>query len=252
MRLALIGASGRVGRLIVEVLPEFANCELVAAVVSPTSRVKGLPVPGAISALAYSCDVLRAVERADVVVDFSRPETSVAVAQACAEFRKPCLIATTGQTVSQLADIEKASKWAAMAVVPNTSVGVFVTTQLAQLATRLLGDSVDIEIVELHHRGKKDAPSGTAKSIAVAINEERRLRPVVGREGARQADEIGIVSGRGGDVPGEHTIYFLGRGERIELTHRATDRAIFARGAIRIAEKLATMGPGLKGLADLF
>jgi 4-hydroxy-tetrahydrodipicolinate reductase len=163
----------------------------------------------------------------------------------------PCLIATTGQTEVQRTTIIGASAKVAVLIAPNTSVGVYVTTRMAELAAKLFGDAVDIEIVEAHHRGKRDAPSGTAKAIANAISEAQNLRAVMRGTEPRQAKEVGLASIRGGDVVGEHTVYFLGQGERIELTHRATDRAIFARGAIRLAEKLAPLGPGLKRIADL-
>jgi 4-hydroxy-tetrahydrodipicolinate reductase len=251
-RLAIVGAAGRTGRLVIDVLPEFQRVELVAAVVSPGSPLAGVSVPNAAGGMTYSSDIVRAAALADVTIDFSRPDISVAVAQACARAGKPCLIATTGHTNEQQAAIAAAAAQVAVLIAPNTSAGVYVATQLARLAARLLGDSVDIEIVELHHRGKRDAPSGTAKALAAAVSEQRQLRTIVHRSDARRDDELGVTSLRGGDVAGEHTVYFLGRGERIELTHRATDRAIFARGAIRLAEKLAGLGPGLKQLADFF
>jgi 4-hydroxy-tetrahydrodipicolinate reductase len=243
---------GRTGRLVVDVHSEFPQVTLAAAVVSPTSSNIGRPVPNTNNGLTYTVDINSAVQLADVVIDFSRPEVSVAVAQSCAAMGKACLIATTGHTEDQLAALDAAAKRVALLVAANTSMGVYVMTQMADLATRLLGDSVDIEIVELHHGGKRDAPSGTARALAGAIAEQRGSRLVLQRSGMRQEDELGVRSLRGGDAVGEHTIYFLGRGERIELTHRATDRAIFARGAIRLAVKLATMGPGRKRLADMF
>jgi 4-hydroxy-tetrahydrodipicolinate reductase len=248
-RLALIGAGGRVGRLIVDVLPEFPNVQLVAAVVSPTSKIVGSSV--ASGDLSYSSDITAAVSVADVAIDFSKPDVSIKVAHACAAATKPCLIATTGHDESQRNAIVAAAEKTAVLIAPNTSVGVFVTTQMSLLAAKMLGDAVDIEVVELHHRDKRDAPSGTAKAIAAAVGEQQQLQPTAHRAEKRQPNELGVTSLRGGDVPGEHTIYFLGRGERIELTHRATDRAIFARGAIRLAEKLAPLGPGLKRIADL-
>lgn len=249
MRLAVVGASGRTGRLVVQVVGEFPQVELAAAVVSPTSQWLGQPVAGS-SRLTYFADIDRAVELADVLVDFSRPEVSVTLAAACARRGKACLIATTGHTDEQRIAILTAAEKIPLLIAANTSLGVFVTSRLAQLAAKLLGNDVDIEIVETHHAGKRDAPSGTAKALAAAINEVRTLRLIRQRMEPRQDDEIGIVSLRGGDVVGEHTIYFLGRGERIELTHRATDRAIFARGAIYLAERLCRLSPGRKQLAD--
>src|SRR5262249_33181168 len=191
-----------------------------------------------------------AVALADVAIDFSRPEVSVKVAQACARAGKACLVATTGHTDEQRKVLVEASRHTAVLIAANTSAGVFVTAQMAELACRLLGEAFDIGIVGLHHRGKRDAPSGTAKALSGILGERRGLRTVRQRTDTRQVDELGVASLRGGDVVGDHTIYFLGRGERIELTHRATDRALFARGALHLAERLASQGPGVKTLCD--
>lgn len=236
-RVALIGASGRTGRLVIDVLPEFPTLTLAAAVVSPSNSACGSPVPGH-AGIRFSHGIAAAVEAADVAIDFSRPEVSVEVAAACAAARKPCLIATTGHSEVQIAVLRAAAARVPLLLAPNTSIGVFVATRMAALAARLLGNSVEVAIHETHHAAKRDAPSGTALAIAAALG-EAGTSPT-------------ITSARGGDVVGEHTVCFLGRGEQIELTHRATDRRVFARGALRLAEMLIGQPPGFKWMADFF
>jgi 4-hydroxy-tetrahydrodipicolinate reductase len=250
-RIGLVGAAGRTGRLVVETAPEFPDVELVAAVVSPQSPLLGTSVPGATSPLIYSSNLEDAAKNADVVIDFSTAVVSVAVAETCARYGKACLIATTGHSQEQRQALITASRHCPLLLASNTSMGVFFMSQLVQLASRLISNDFDVEISEFHHRAKRDAPSGTAKLLAEIVATHRSLRTITNRTETRLPDEIGIASLRGGDVPGDHTVYFLGQGERIEITHRAMDRKIFARGAIRLALNLFRFGPGFKTIEDL-
>jgi 4-hydroxy-tetrahydrodipicolinate reductase len=202
----------------------------------------------------FSSELQTGIERCDLVIDFSTPASALEAARGAASLKKPILIGTTGCTAEQVEELRSLAVKVPVAVVSNTSVGVFVLRELATEAVRLLGPSFDIEIIEAHHRLKKDAPSGTALSLAEALRAERALEVVTGRSGKtgpRQDGEIGIESLRGGDVVGDHTIFFLGQGERLELTHRVTDRALFARGALRFASLLVSKGPGFYSVADL-
>lgn len=247
IRLALVGASGRTGRLVVDCLPEFPSVSLVAALVSPGSRVIGQLAPN--TNLQYSCDVRAGIALADVVIDFSRADVSAVVAETCADLGKPALIATTGHTDEQLNAIKHSSRRTALLLVSNTSLGLMVAARMVNLGSQMLGGAAEVEIVELHHRNKRDAPSGTAKTLAAAAAADGTV--TYGREGLRQSGQIGIASLRGGDVVGEHTVYFFLNGERIEVTHRATDRRVFARGALRLAQKLLNRKPGLLQTEDL-
>lgn len=249
IRLALIGAAGRTGRLVVQSLPAFPEFELVAAVVASHSPLVGSKVADHESDLRYTSDLRAAIGLADVVVDFSRPEISVDVARACAELLRPCLIGTTGQSADQLAAIMRYAQATPILIAPNTSLGLQVAAQMAALGARDFGPEIEVEIAELHHHAKRDSPSGTAKFLASIVAPNSPI--VIARTGQRQCPEIGIASMRGGDVGGEHTVYFFLDGERVEVTHRVTDRAIFARGALRLARRLMGRKPGLHGIHDL-
>jgi 4-hydroxy-tetrahydrodipicolinate reductase len=220
---------------------------LHAAVVSPGSASVGLEVAG--TNLRYSGE-LHALDGADVVIEFTNPETSLLVAQWCASHTIPVLIATTGHTAEQREDLKKCGAQTALGIAPNTSVGAAVLTRLAVEAKRLLGDSFDIEVLDIHHRMKKDAPSGTARSVMEFLANESQ--PIVfGREGKRSPGEIGVVALRGGDVVGDHTVFFLGNGERIEVTHRVSTRSVFGEGAVALACKLAAMPKGCYSVQQL-
>jgi 4-hydroxy-tetrahydrodipicolinate reductase len=198
--------------------------------------------------VVYSNDI-KALVGSDAVIDFSNPETSTSVVEWCAENGVPLLVATTGHSDSQLQIIREFSCRLPIALVPNTSVGAAALTTLAENAKRLLGPSFDIEVLELHHKMKRDAPSGTARSIVESIAEPSNL--VFGRQEIRKSGEVGIVSIRGGDVVGDHTVYFLGHGERIEISHRVIFRSVFGSGDIYLAEKLLLKPFGLYSARDL-
>lgn len=192
---------------------------------------------------------LDAIAGADVVIDFSHRDATAGVSAACARHGKPLVVGTTGLPPEALAALEALATQQRVVVAPNTSVGVTVLFHLAKEAARLLGDEFDAEIVEVHHGKKLDAPSGTALRLAEAVAEGKELDATsfvhgrTGMVGARPKQEIGIHAVRAGDVIGEHTLYLAGPAERLELVHRAHDRALFARGALRAARWVVQPGP---------
>lgn len=196
--------------------------------------------------------------KSDVVIDFTTPEATLAHARLAASTGKPMVIGTTGLTDAQKADIKSLSSTAAIVLAPNTSVGVTVLLALAEQAARVLKDDYDHEIFEIHHRRKVDAPSGTALALGEAVARgaghawpSSKLDARDGMTGPRPDGGVGFGVLRGGDVVGEHTVYFFGADERVELTHRATDRRLFARGAVRAAQWAADQKPGLYGMRDV-
>jgi 4-hydroxy-tetrahydrodipicolinate reductase len=244
MRLALVGASGRMGRAIAR-LAHGQGIEIVCAVgVTDVGRDVGeLAGVGPIGTAVV--DGLGAIEhaRAEVIVDFSVPAVTHARAPIAASARSALVSGTTGLTVEGRAALALAAERVAVLWEPNMSLGVHVLSQVVAQAVAALPDW-DIEVVETHHRAKVDAPSGTALRLAEAAQRARAAatRLVHGRQGqpgARRADEIGMHALRGGDVIGDHTVHLFGGGERIELTHRATSRDVFAHGALRAARWIA-------------
>jgi 4-hydroxy-tetrahydrodipicolinate reductase len=207
---------------------------------------------GARAGVAITDDLASALLGAQVVIDFSLPQALEQLARLAARQGVALVSGTTGLRDLTLLDTAAARVpvlWAA-----NMSLGVQVLAELAAEAARRLGAGFDIEISEMHHRNKVDAPSGTALRLAEAVREARDLRTVTGRQGivgARGSDEIGVLAFRGGDVIGDHTVPLLGPGERLELTHRATSRDLFAQGALRAARWLVTQRPGRYSLKDL-
>jgi 4-hydroxy-tetrahydrodipicolinate reductase len=204
-------------------------------------------------------DLARALDaaKADVVVDFTSAEASVAHARACAARGVAMVVGSTGFTPALTDELRACAKTVPIVAAPNTSVGVNLVIRMAAELARVLGPGFDVEILEAHHRMKKDAPSGTALRLADVIAEALgRTREDLtfareGQVGARPAKEIGVQTLRGGDVVGEHTVYFFGEGERIELTHRATNRDQFGLGALRAARWVAGRAPGLYDMADV-
>lgn len=197
-----------------------------------------------------------ALEGADVAVDFSLPEATDAVLAACVSRRLPVVIGTTGLTDRQRAALEYAATQIAVLYSANMSVGLNLLRKLAADAASVLGPDYDVEILDVHHRHKKDAPSGSALELGAAVIEGRGLQgsAEIGRrpgDGPREAGAVGYASLRGGDVVGEHTVYLAGPGERVELTHRVTDRAAFAQGALRAARWLAGRALGLYRMDDV-
>jgi 4-hydroxy-tetrahydrodipicolinate reductase len=200
-------------------------------------------------------DVASALLGADVVVDFSRAVAVAPLARAAALHRIAIVSGTTGLQADAVAALDEAAKHVPVLWAPNFSIGIHVLAQAVNLVARKLGAGFDVEIVETHHKGKADAPSGTAVRLANEVQQARGpLRVLHGREGmvgARKPDEVAVLAVRGGDVVGDHTVHFLGSGERLELTHRATSREVLARGALLAAQSLAGRKPGRYTLDDI-
>lgn len=260
-RVALIGATGRMGQAIVRAGVADRSAVVVAAVASAGSKSAGRDV-GEVSGIApvgvrVLDDIPADLGGAQVVIDFSRPELSLRALNVCRAARVPMVIGTTGHGAEFDARVSAAARDIAVLVAPNTSIGVAVAQELVRIAAQALPAGFDIEIVEAHHKHKLDAPSGTALALAESAARARGLDPhadtLAGRagQGARRDGEIGIASVRAGDIVGTHTVWFAGAGERLQVTHEATDRAIFARGALRAAAWLAMQNPGRYGMANV-
>ena len=238
VRVLLVGAKGRMGQAIAAAA-EGAGAEIVAG-------------------LDQGDDLTKEIGRCDVVVDFSHPSATESVSRACLGAAKPLVIGTTGHSDKERALIETSAKSLPVVLSPNFSIGVNALFWLTREAARMLGEDYDLEIVETHHRLKKDAPSGTAKKLAEILCEARKLDYATnarhGREGLigeRPAKEIGVHSIRAGDVVGDHTVTFGGPGERLELTHKASSRDTFAAGALRAARWIVGKPPGLYSMEDV-
>lgn len=255
VRLAVLGASGRMGRAVVRIAHE-AGMKLVLAVSAADAgkdagelagiSALGVPVTSDLGALAAS--------GAQVLIDFSSPAAIAEAAPVAARAGVAVVSGTTGLTDANRAALDEAAARVPVLWEPNMSVGVHVLADLVARAVAALGPSFDVEVVEAHHRLKVDAPSGTAIRLAEVARAARDGRFVHGREGkpgARQSDEIGMHAVRGGDVIGDHTVFFFGDGERIELTHRASSRDLFARGSVRAAGWLAGKPAGRYALAQI-
>jgi 4-hydroxy-tetrahydrodipicolinate reductase len=261
LRVVLIGASGRMGRQIVRALPAFPALRLTAAVASARSDALGRDV-GALAGVgelgvAVAAELPALVPEADVALDFSQPAAVERSLSACVAARVPLLIGTTGLASELETAIDTASRSIALLVAANTSLGMTLLLELVARAARALPASYDIEIIEAHHRGKRDAPSGSALALGEVAAQSRgaRLEQAAGLArpqtgSGRESGQIGFAVVRGGDVIGEHQVLFLGEGERVELAHSATDRAVFARGALSAAQWLARQPPGRYTMSD--
>jgi 4-hydroxy-tetrahydrodipicolinate reductase len=264
IRVAVPGAAGKMGRMVIEALAERAGeARLGAALERPGHASLGQPVPGAPD-VTVSADVAAALGTVDAYIDFTAPAASVALAQAAAAQargggrRVAAVVGTTGLGAAERAALDEATKVIPVVWAPNFSLGVNLLAGLVEQAARALGEAFDIEIVEFHHKAKRDAPSGTAILLGEAAARGRdwsyaevKRHARDGDVGARPAQEIGVVAVRGGDVIGDHHVHLLGPNERIELTHRAGSRMIFARGAVRAALFAAGKPPGLYSMQDV-
>lgn len=258
---AIFGVTGRMGQSLVSALrQQESGLRLSGAAASPGSAGLGRAIPSApgTADVVVTGDAAQALAGAAIALDFSLPEAVAGHAAACARARIPLLVGATGLSPTTRAALDAAAAHIAVLVAPNTSVGVNLLTQLATLAARALGETYDVEILESHHRMKRDAPSGTALRLGEAIAATRgaRLEAIAdfdrhGNAGPRTAGHIGFSVVRAGDIVGEHTVLFAADGERIELTHRATDRSSFARGALRAAEWLIGRPAGTYSMEDV-
>ncbi|MDB4988443.1 MAG: hypothetical protein JWN04_3621 [Myxococcaceae bacterium] len=260
LKIAIHGAAGRMGRALVQMIHDDSALELSGAIDSPKSPFLGRDAGelAGVGALGWPLTGhLEALASADVVIDFSLPSAFDALLEAALRYSRPLVLATTGLSEQQWEKLDAAAASIPIVAAPNYSAGVTVLYHLAQKASALLAE-FDIEVFEMHHRNKVDAPSGTALGLADAAARGRKLElkehAVYGRQGhtgARTDSEIGVMTLRGGDVIGDHTLIFAGPGERLELTHRATQRTLFAHGALRAARWLATQAPGRYGMTDV-
>lgn len=262
MRVAVIGAAGRMGKILIEASVLAEDVVFSAAVVSPGSSLVGVDVGelagvGKQGVLAVD-DIELVADQFDVLIDFTSPELTMQNVETCRRLGKKVVIGTTGLSDDQKAQLDAAAKDIAIVFAPNMSVGVNLTFKLLELAAKVLGDDVDIEIVEAHHRHKKDAPSGTAlrmgEVVADTLGRDLKECAVYGREGMtgeRERKTIGFETIRAGDIVGEHTVMFAGLGERVEITHKASSRMTFAKGAVRASSWLAAHDKGLFDMQDV-
>ena len=260
-RISISGASGRMGRMLIEAVRNASDCELAGALEiagSPCIGSDASAFLGYTSGIAITSDLARALQGADVLIDFTRPEGTLAHLLACRESGVNAVIGTTGFSDAQKAVIATAAKDIAIVMAPNMSVGVNVTMKLLQMAAQALSTGYDIEIIEAHHRHKVDAPSGTAlkmgEVIAAALGRDLKQCAVYTREGvtgAREPSTIGFASIRGGDIVGDHTVLFAGTGERIEITHKSSNREAYAQGSLRAARFLSGHKTGLFDMFDV-
>ena len=260
MKIAIAGASGRMGQMLIEATLGQPDLALAAALDRADSPVLGHDcgqAMGRTTGVRVSAD-LAALAGSDVLIDFTRPEATLRHLDACVARGVKMVIGTTGFDEAAKRLIETAAKRIAIVFAPNMSVGVNATFKLIELAARMLGDGYDIEIIEAHHRHKVDAPSGTAlkmgEVVAMALGRPLSELAVYAREGhtgERRTGSIGFATIRGGDIVGDHTVMFAGAGERIEITHRAGTRQSYATGSLRAARFLGDKATGLYDMFDV-
>jgi 4-hydroxy-tetrahydrodipicolinate reductase len=260
--IAVIGAAGRMGKALIETIAETQGARLSAALEHPDSSLLGADA-GELAGIGrnniqIAASLAEVADDFDVLIDFSIPAVTAANAAFCAEHGKKMVIGTTGLNDKQLQQVLAASQSNAVCMASNYATGVNLCFKLAELAASVLGDDVDIEISEAHHRHKIDAPSGTAlslgESVAGALGRNLKEVAVYGREGqagARDRQTIGFATVRAGDIVGDHTVMFAADGERVEITHKASSRMAFARGAVRAAKWLSTQDAGLFDMQDV-
>lgn len=260
-RIAVAGASGRMGHMLIEALREAQDCRLAGALDvagSPAIGSDAAAFLGVTSGVPIVADLRNGLQDAQVLIDFTRPEGTLAHLAVCRELGVQAVIGTTGFSDAQKAEIAAAAKDIAIVMAPNMSVGVNVTFKLLEMAAKALSTGYDIEIIEAHHRHKVDAPSGTAlkmgEVIADALGRDLKECAVYAREGVtgpRDPSSIGFATIRGGDIVGDHTVLFAGTGERIEITHKSASRATYAQGSLRAVRFLAGQQSGLFDMFDV-
>lgn len=262
IRVAIAGAAGRMGRILLDACNRAEGVRCTAASEQSNSPFVGADA-GEVAGIgrldvAIETDLAPLTDRFDVLIDFTRPTATLAHLSLCRMAGKAMVIGTTGLSAEQKAEIGRAAEQIPIVCAPNMSVGVNLCFKLLELAARVLGDGVDVEIIEAHHRHKVDAPSGTALAmgqvVAAALGRDLGQCAVYGREGItgeRDRATIGFATVRAGDIVGEHTVLFADVGERIEVTHRASSRMTFAKGAVRAAAWLAGREPGLFDMRDV-
>lgn len=260
-RICIAGASGRMGHMLVEAVLQADDCQLAAALDLPGSPALGQDPAaflGRSSGALITSDLQQGLHAAQVLIDFTRPEGTLAHLRVCRALGVNAVIGTTGFSDAQKAEISAVAQHIAIVLAPNMSVGVNVTLKLLELAAKALATGYDIEIIEAHHRHKVDAPSGTAlkmgEVMAQALGRELKDCAVFAREGItgeRDPSSIGFATVRGGDIVGDHTVLFAGTGERIEISHKSSSRATYAQGSLRAVRFLAGKTCGLFDMADV-
>ena len=260
MRIAIAGADGRMGRMLIEAVLQSEDLTLAVALNHSDSPSVGQDA-GAFLGIETGIritDNLASLADADCLIDFTRPEATLKHLQACIEHGVKCVIGTTGFNEAGKKAIQAASQKTAIVFAPNMSVGVNVTLKLLEMAARLLNNGYDAEVFEAHHRNKVDAPSGTALAMGEAVAHAwgEDLNEIAdwtrhGDTGPRETGRIGFSVVRGGDIVGDHTVYFCGIGERIEITHRSNSRATYAQGSLRAVRYLARKDFGLFDMHDV-
>jgi 4-hydroxy-tetrahydrodipicolinate reductase len=261
-RIAISGAAGRMGRTLIEASQALPSIRLSAAIERKGSSAVGQDV-GQVTGIGMLGvtivdELARVMDDFDVLVDFTRPESTLAHLPPCEAFQRRVVIGTTGFSAEQKQRIAQAAQAIPIVFAPNMSVGVNLCFKLLDIAARVLGDTVDVEIVEAHHRYKVDAPSGTAlrmgEVVATVLGRDLRDHAVYGRQGntgERDRKTIGFSTIRAGDIVGEHTVMFAGMGERVEITHKVSSRLTFANGALRAAQWLTQHDKGLYDMQDV-
>ena len=259
--IAIAGASGRMGQMLVEAVRAADDCVLGGALdiaASPAIGHDAGAFAGQTTGVLITADIAQGLKNSRVLIDFTRPEGTMAHLAVCRTSGVAMVIGTTGFTDSQKAEIAQAAKHIPIMMAPNMSVGVNVTLKLLEMAAKALASGYDIEIIEAHHRHKVDAPSGTAlkmgEVIAGALGRDLKDCAVYAREGVtgeRDPSSIGFATIRGGDIVGDHTVLFAGTGERIEITHNSSSRSTYAQGSLRAARFLAGQKSGLFDMFDV-
>lgn len=262
IRIAVTGAIGRMGKMLIEAVSLSPEAELTAALVLPDSTLIGADA-GELAGIGKNSVIVRGdlaevIDDFDVLIDFTAPEATLENAALCTQYGKAIVVGTTGFTADEERQLLDYQRTISICKAANFSTGVNVCLNLLQKAAETLGDDYDVEVYEAHHRHKVDAPSGTAlamgQSVADGLSRDLRSVAVYGREGqtgARDRETIGFATVRGGDVVGDHTVMFLGEGERVEITHKASSRMSFARGAVRAAVWLSSKPAGLYDMRDV-
>jgi len=262
IRIAVVGASGRMGLSLIKAAALADKATLAAAVSRPESLAIGKDAGelAGISAIGVKVidDLTAVIDQFDVLIDFTRPDASMDFIEICRQAGKKIVIGTTGYNDAQKALIAKAAEEVAIVMAPNMSVGVNLSLKLLEMAAKVMGEYTDIEIIEAHHRHKVDAPSGTAlrmgEVVAASLGRDLKDCAIYGREGntgERERKTIGFSTIRAGDIVGEHTVMFADDGERVEITHKATSRMTFANGAVRAAVWLKDRQSGLYDMQDV-
>jgi 4-hydroxy-tetrahydrodipicolinate reductase len=260
-KIAIAGASGRMGQMLIDAVRTAEDCVLAGALDIVSSPAIGHDAgfsTGTATGVLITADVRQGLQGCDALIDFTRPEGTLHHLRVCRELGVAAVVGTTGFTDAEKAEIAEIAKSIPIMMAPNMSVGVNVTLKLLEMAAKALSTGYDIEIVEAHHRHKVDAPSGTAlkmgEVIAGALGRDLKDCAVYAREGVtgeRDPSSIGFATIRGGDIVGDHTVLFAGTGERIEISHKSSSRTTYAQGSLRAVRFVAGRAPGLYDMFDV-